>query len=190
MIVASTGPLKEVVVIREDAMCDRCAVTIVVKGVSRTRFTLVASLEDTPLLLRNGIPMTEDVAEGSIQYFTLHPPYNGTGYVVLTALSGQPVLYVSTEPAPTDATANVCVDRGSAMGLVPHCIFPHSARSQGDGVVYIGVGGGSTNSSFSIRGSVDRIGRPSVYSLQYGLPQTDVVGMVNHFGESGGVMMQ
>lgn len=49
----ATGPLTEVVVIREDAMCDRCTVSIVVKGVSRSRFSLVASLKDTPLALRS-----------------------------------------------------------------------------------------------------------------------------------------
>lgn len=126
-------------------------------------------------VFRNGVPMTEDVAASNIQYFTLHPPLNGTAYVVVTALSGQPILYVSnTATSPTDSTDNVCVDSRSSLGLVAYCSFPHNVNM---GTIYIGVGDGYSNSSFSVRGSVDRIDRPPVYSLQYGLPQNDVVGM-------------
>lgn len=119
--------------------------------------------------------MTEEVAERNIQYFYLTTPRNGTAHIVLTPLSGHPILYVSKENnSPSDTTSNICVDRGSELGLVPYCTFEQNTAS--GRTLYIGVGGGSSNSSFTVRASVDLYDEMPLYSLSYGVPQNDIVG--------------
>lgn len=170
----ASGTSQDQVVISETAGCVDCVVSILVYGITTSRFSLVASLEDTTIQLANAKPLKEAVAWAYIQYYTLQASENGTANVVLTVLSGAPELYLSTVvEKPSRITPNTVVNNMASIGNLPVAFID---VREGD-TLYIGVGGAGTNATYTVRAHVRVAGREPLLSMLEAIPQGDAIGM-------------
>lgn len=176
----------DAVTISEDRICVNCFVSIFVHSFVSSRYSLVALMEDTTIQLVDSVPFMESAAYNKIQYYTLTPISAGNVSVVVTVFSGAPVLYVSNsveEPSETSPNTTTLIDRGAEFGNVPellvHVALDHDNRSPRP--VFIGVGGGGTNSSYSVRAALRTLdqnsgtARPPLLKLIQGTPQRDTM---------------
>lgn len=166
----SNGASAERIVIEETDMCTRCWISIYVFGYQTSTYTLVASLEDTTLQLSDAVPLTEAVGAHRIQYYALETQASGAVQVVLTVFTGAPLLFVSkTSTTPSSTTEDTTINNAALSGNIPVSTIPTHAGQ----IVYIGVGGDSTNSTFAVRANILVTDQPSLLHLLQGVPQND-----------------
>ena len=168
------GTVPDRIVIPETDGCTSCVVNVLVYGVVTSRFSLVASLEDTTIQLANARPLKEAVSAQYVQYYTLYASENGTAVVVLTVLSGTPELYLSTTTErPTRSTPDTIVNAMASIGNLPVAFMD---VREGD-VLFIGVGGAGTNATFTVRANIRVEGTEPLLSMLEAIPQGDAIGM-------------
>ena len=165
-----SGTVSDVVSIEERDVCTKCDISILVWGRQKCSFSLVASLDDTTIQLAEGVPMQESVASDATQYYTLLSSRNGTAAAVVTVLSGTPELYISTKIEKPSATSEyTTISTAAALGSVP---VAHTAIAEGE-TLYIGVGGGGTDATYTIRAHVRRAEYEPLLHLLAAVPQAD-----------------
>ena len=173
------------VTVGEQEVCTDCWVSVLVYGYTTARYSLVYSLEETTIQLRDGLPQRGSVAQGDYQYYVLplpasrpDSPSSNTWLVVslvVTVFSGAPVLVASTDHAfPTVQTNLTSFVIGQAVGNIPTLVLP---TVPGGVPLYIGVGGADTNASFTVRASVESMSLryPPLLQLLEGTPQVDAM---------------
>lgn len=167
------------VIIPETAICVDCWISIFVVGYTSSRYTIVASVEDTTISLWQSVPLKGFVAEGKCQFYSLTSTVNGTVEAILTPLSGNAAVYLSKSyHSPCAGTPNTISSIYQSSGIVPYAYIDKIGR--GDNV-FIGVGGMNDNASYTIRATSlrDSDSYPSMYSLLEGVPQVrDIVAIV------------
>jgi hypothetical protein len=165
-----SGLVSDEVIIPEVEVCTKCDISIFVWGRQKCSFSLVASMEDTTIQLSEAMPMQESVAYNAIQYYTLLSSANGTATTVLTVLTGAPELYISTRvDKPTAFTEYTTISKSASIGGIP---VVHIPVVEGE-TIYIGVGGGGTNSSYTVRAHVKKLQYEPLLHLLAGVPQAD-----------------
>ena len=165
-----SGLVSDEVIIPERKICTKCDISIYVGGREKCSFSLVASLEDTTIQLSEAMPMQESVAQNAIQYYTLLSSQNGTGTVVLTVLSGAPELYISTHvDKPTATSEQTIISTAAAVGGLP---VAYVDVAEGE-TLFIGVGGGGTNATYTVRAHVRKPEYEPLLHLLAAVPQAD-----------------
>lgn len=162
---------------RDPAYCGNCDVVIAVYGyTASSAYTIVASSNTGPIRLRNGFAQQQSVAQGTYVYFTLGVDQPDADIsLTLTALSGDPDMYVRVVTDPTQPgqlpSSQLFTWRSFQFGndflqidhrdpdFCYHCTYT------------IGVFGYS-DSQFSILATVDV---STVVSLSLGIPQNGVI---------------
>lgn len=179
---SSTGTLADVIVIPEAKLLEDSWISVLVYGYTTARYSIVVTLEDTVVVLTDCQPQQGSVKEGLVQYYRIQAPANASAYAVLTVFSGSPQLYMSmtTVQPHTEANGTLKSDSESTGNLPTVHISSVPATAQ----LYIGVAGGSTNSTYTVRVSFDQRwwghwagGPPPLLKLIAGVPQVKIVGL-------------
>lgn len=168
----SAGSSADTVIIPEEKMCVDCTISILVVGFTSSRFSVLATVEDSTVALADTVPLRGALAKGSCQFYTLSLSRNATTTYVLTLLSGDANIYVSTrERQPCSAGANVVSSEFSMSG-----VFPFVDLSSKASHFFVGVGGKNRNATYTLRASAD-VGdsAPALFPLLAGLPQNDII---------------
>jgi hypothetical protein len=177
---AAIGSSLDSVTILENAVCSDCWISIYVYGYQSSTFTLLVTMEDTVVQLTDSAPTMGSVAAGNFQFYSAVAPYGGTATAVLTVFSGSPDLFISlTNDEPVAAGDDVVADDSGSTGNLPVVSIEGVSAGQ---VIFVGIGGGLTNATYTVRVSVDaRIitptAMPPVYKVITGLPQSDTIVM-------------
>jgi hypothetical protein len=169
------GTAIDSVTIFESDVCVDCWVSVFVVAFASSRFTIVASLEDSTVSLLNGSPLKGSVGEGQCQYYSMVASSNGTAEGVLTILTGSANLYLSTvnsQPCESSLSNTVIAAYGESVFPFIYANFIRAGKP-----VYVGVGGLQDNASYTIRLTLltSRALRPTSYALLQGIPQSDVI---------------
>lgn len=170
------GATMDIVTIPEAKICTNCEIGVTVYGFETARFSVLAYFTDSTLTLSNGIPMRGSVAEDKIQYYTYSVDTDGgsSAMTTLTLFNGlPPTIYMSATVERPNATTPNTVKRLSTSneGTVPKLELPGLHHGS---MVYIGIEGTETNSSYSVRVHSILTGAealPPILPLLEGIPQ-------------------
>jgi hypothetical protein len=184
------GTLPDIITIPENRMCSDCWVSVLVYGYQTSTFTLLVTLSNTVVQLVDSAPMVGAVAADDFQIYTSSAPYSGTATAVLTVFSGSPDLFISLiNDEPIAQGADTFGDDSESTGNLPVVSISNVIAGQ---TIYVGVTGAGTNSTYSVRISVDprtvdATARPPIYTLISGQPQSDTIGVNTGNDYSGAV---
>ncbi len=144
--------------IPESNTCVDCWVSILVYGWKTTQYSIVIKLEETTLILTDGVPQKGSVAKGLTQYYKMTTTNAGKSSTQLTVFTGEPVLYVSTTISNPNSDTyksspnEVSVSDSMSTGNIP-VVNLNDIPANSD--VYIGVSGGETNATYTLRSSIE-----------------------------------
>ncbi len=88
---------------------------------STVRFSIVATSSQSPVLILAGIPQSHYVESGVNEYFKFYPHADEDLHITLTARSGDPDMFVSTEYMKPHCTKST--DPYSSLVMVSHYYF-------------------------------------------------------------------
>lgn len=173
-----SGSSMDTITILESKICTNCEIGVTVYGYETARFSLLAYFTDSTLSLSNGIPIRGSVAEGKIQYYTYSVAMDGpsSAMTTLTLFNGlSPTIYMSsTEERPNATTPNTVKRLSSSNdGIIPRLSLTGLQHGSN---VYIGIDGGATNASYTIRVhsiSTSADAAPPILPLLEGIPQVN-----------------
>lgn len=171
----NVGTLADVITIPETDVCIDCWVSVLVYGFETSRYAILVTLEDTTVTLSQSTPQQGSVGQNDFQYYISYAPNNGTAIAVLTVFSGAPNIFLSlTDPTPHAVSSTVVGSDSDSTGGLPTVSL---GNVRGGQAIYVGVGGGATNSTYTVRVTVDASlatdNPPELLRLVVGLPQVD-----------------
>jgi len=147
----------------------QCVYRVGVYGNSESNFTVIASTSADAIALQDGRPQRSQSLDGQYQYFYYINNQPGTSVTfALTALTGDPDMYISTRTTRPNATS---FEYRSTMAGSDAVVIDDSKAT----TYYVGVYG-FFNSTFYVAVYVtDPNGEPTQIVLVNGVPQTGVV---------------
>jgi hypothetical protein len=147
---------------------DNCTYYIGVYGVSGSNYTLTAVTSEMTTQLLNGVPQTDTLVQGTWEYFSFDVPTAGVDVsIILTAITGDPDLYVSNH-----------TDRPNTTN------YDYTARAYGTDAISIEQSPATTwyigvyaffNTTFTLAAYMDDDSNRTMTLLVNGVPQSGVV---------------